>query len=692
MLKKTVFYLSVVVCLLPEYLAAQSISRLMQSIRNYDYYHTILYARAMLKKKKKLSAGAYALAYVYYQPFQPFHHLDSADKYIHLSVVNYPHKPYRYSEGTIDSLVIYQLYDSITYAQFLRIDTSAQPRVYDRFMSKHPFMSQKMRTQIRRHQYDKILEYAHLINKSDTTFYLMTHYSEHPNMDLLKQLLDKQLFTELTRHQTAAEYLLFLKNYPKSAYRQTALQSLLDIYIKEKNITGLKQFATEFSEDKFYSEQAWKWLFTYSVKRFNNEELEKFMTEYPAFPFKKEIMEEMEMNVKMLIPYSDTSGSIGFIDTSGLFIIPPVYDAVTPFRENIAVVFKNDSAFFINKKNQIIISRAFQDAYPFYNGYAPVFDGSHWYFINRLGVKQSDTYDWMSERSYDNNYVIKKNNLYGLCDYRGQILLSPAFEKLGDFENYLAYYTENGLYGFVEDNGKKYPAKYQWISSVINQQIIVKQNNLYGIISTQDETILPAEYDLIFHCTEDIYMVVKNKKYGYFKADERCFIYNIQWDFSKNTDVKNFTNGEYFKLITQNKVYVGHKNGWKLNTNKPFQDVVISPSYILLKNKNKWGIFYKDKNILPSFLYAQYTICENKTLIVQQNDTYLILDIQGNKRYETKNSLKHIIKNYYFEEDGDYGKIIDINGGLVATDVESYTTFERYLIITHSNKRIRVIE
>ena len=678
--------------LLSEYMVAQSIARLMQSVRHYDYYHTILYARSMLKKKKKLSAGAYALAYVYYQPFQPFHHLDSAYKYIHLSVLNYPHKPYRFSDGMIDSTVIYQLYDSITYAQFMQIATSIQPRVYDRFMSTHPFMSEKIRTQIRQHQYDKVLEYAHSINKSDTTFYLMAQYNEHPHLSLLQQLLDKQLFTELTKHQTAAEYLLFLKNYPKSTYRETALQSLLDIYIKEKNTTGLKQFATEFSQDKFYSEQAWKWLFAYSVKWFSNEELEKFMTEYPAFPFKKEIMEEMEMNAKVLIPFSDTSGSIGFIDTSGRFIIPPVYDAVTPFRENIALVFRNDSAFFINKKNQRIISRVFQDAYPFYNGYAPVFDGTHWYFINRLGVKQSDTYDWINERSYDNNYVIKKNNLYGLCDYKGQILLSPTFEKLGDFENHMAYYTENGLYGLVEDNGKKYPAKYQWISSVINQQIIVKQNNLYGIINMQNETILPVEYDFIFHCTEDIYLVVKNKKYGYFKANERCFIYHIQWDFSKNTEVKIFTNGEYFKLIAQNKVYVGHKNGWRLNNNKPFQDAVISSHYILLKNKNKWGLFYKNKNILPSFLYTQYTICENKILIVQRNDAYYILDTLGNKLYETKNSLTHIIKNYYFEKDGDNGKIIDMNGQVIATDVESYTSFEKYLIFTHINKRIRVIE
>lgn len=670
---------------------AQSVSKLLQSIQRYDFYHTRLYAHKMLKNKKKLSAGAYALAYVYYQNFPPFHNLDSADKYIHLSVLNYRHRAYVSKYGTIDSAGIYLLYDSIVSQQFNRIQNTVFPKVYDVFISHHPFLSKKLKEKIKTHQYQKITEYVVQINKSDTTLYYLSTYSNHPQLQQLVQILDQQIFNALTVHKTAAEYLLFLRNYPKNAYREVALQSLLDIYINEKNTAGLWRFAREFANDKYYSEQAWKWLFAFSVKKFNNEELEKFISDYPEFPFKKEILNEMAMNAQLLIPFADTSERVGFIDTSGYFKIPPIYDAVSPFKENIAVVIKNDSAFFINKNHQKLLDKYFIEAYTFYNGYAPVYDGKKWYFINRLGSKQSEDFDWISDRSADNTYVFKKNNLYGLCDYKGQIIWPAEFEKLGDFENHKSYYIENNLYGIIMDNGKKFPPLYQWISVFYNDYAIVKQNNFYGIINVHKELILKPEYDLIFHCLKDVFLVVKNKKYGFFNAREHCFIYSIQWDFNKNTMVQYFTNENYFKLILQNKIFVGDKNGMILNKTS-YQDIVILKDMMGVKNKNKWGILNLSDKASPSFIYENIEICENQTIIGHTADDYSIIDKQGNVRYQSKNKLMFIAKNYYFEEEEEKGNIIDLNGKIIISDIADYKVFEKYIIAIRTDKTIKVIQ
>lgn len=668
---------------------AQSVSRLMESIKNYDYYHTKIYAKKLLSKHKKIPAAAYALAYIYYQPYQPFHNLDSADKYIHLAILNRYGKIYTSKYGNIDSVKIYSLYDSIVYHQFLKINKALSPKVYDLFLSEHPFTSKDIQEKIRTHQYKKAIEYAQTINKSDTTFYIITQYPKIPEIKLLKELLDKQIFNEMTAHQTAAEYLLFLRNYSQNIYREIALQSLLDIYIKEKNTSGLLNYAREFSKDKYYSEQAWKWLFTFSVKRFNNEELEKFIQEYPDFPFKKDILEEMDMNTKILIPFTDTSEYIGFIDTSGKFVIPPVYEAVSVFKENIAVVFKDDTAYFINKKNQKIIPKGYKDAMPFHNGYAPVFDGNVWYFINRLGVKQSEEFELISELSADNNYVFKKNNLYGLCDYKGQIILPAIFEKLGDFENHKSYYIKNNLYGIIWDDGKTFEAKYQWISPFDEYDIaIVKLNNQYGLVNSNNEIILYPEYDFIFHCFKNIYLIVKNKKYGYFDVINKCFVFFPQWDYIKNMDAKNITDNNYFKIIIQNKTFVKDKNGSILNKSISYQDVLINEDFILAKNKNKWGI-YNGKDFI--FLYDNIYLCDNHTLIAEKNHNYYIIDKSENVKYKSINELKYITKNYYYEE-GEYaGKIIDITGKEIITDVENYTIFDKYIIVVTKSGAIAVI-
>lgn len=680
----------VILILFLENTFAQSVNKLMQSIKNYDYYHTRMYAYKMLKNKKKIPAGAYALAYVYYQDFKPFQNLDSADKFIHLAIINYK-KPYITKYGTIDSSAIYALYDSITNTQFLKMKHNALPSAYDVFISHHPFMSKKLREKIKMHQYQKILEYVQNINKSDTTLEYMAKYPEHPQMALLQQLLDKQIFLENTAHHTAAEYLLFLRSFPNNQNRDKALQNLLDIYIKEKNIVGLKSFVKEFSKDRYYSEQAWKWLFVYSVKKINNEELEKFMKENPDFPFKKEILEEMAMNNKSLIPYSDTTGLVGFIDTLGQFAIPPLYDAVTPFKENTSVVVKEDSVFFINKNGQKLFTQTFKDAYAFYNGFAPVFDGTHWYFINRLGVKQSGEFDWISERSNDNNYIFKKGNLYGLCDYKGDIILPAKFEKLGDFENHKSYYTENNLYGIVWDDGKQYPAQYQWISVFYNDVAIVKQNNLYGIVSAKNEVILNIQYDLIFHVTNDIYVVVKNKQYGFYSATQQCFIYNIQWDYNTQYNLKTFSDGKLFKLVRQNKVFIGNNNGVILNK-KYFQDVVIYNDCVFAKSNKKWGIVnMQNISNFNTFQYLNLSYCDNHSIIAQTTKGYFILDLQEKILYSSENKINYIVKNYYFEEAENAGKIIDIYGKIILDNVEEYKVFEKYLIVIRTDKNITVV-
>lgn len=671
---------------------AQPVSRLLETIKNYDFYHTRVYAYKQLKKKKKISAAAYALAYVYYQKYQPFHHIDSADVYIHLSILNYPHKPYITKYGILDSVAIYSLYDSIVKGQFQKISNNTYPKIYDIFMSQHPFMSKSLKEKIKAHQHKKIIEYVEKTNKSDTTFYYITIYENHPEKEHLYQLLDNQIYNEMTQHQTSTEYLLFLRNYPNNRNREKALQALLDIYVYEKNITGLKSFIQEFGKDKYYVEQAWKWLFTYSVKKFSNEELEKFIETYPDFPFKKDILDEIEMNNQILIPMADTTENIGFIDTLGKFVIPPIYDAVTPFNENVSVVIKNDTSFFINKKHEKIIPYSYKDAYPFYNGYAPVYDGQYWYFINRLGVKQSDNFEWISELSTDKNYVFKKDNLYGLCDYKGQILLMPIFEKLGDFDNHYTYYVENNLYGIIWDNGKKYPAQYQWISTFQNDIAIVKYNNQYGLVTANNEILLNPEYDLIFYCNNNIYQVIKNKKYGFYDAKEKCFKYFIRYDYIKNMDARYLCNYSYFKLILQNKVFIADNNGNYLNK-KPFQDAILTNDFILAKNKNKWAILSTTSNSSSIFNYESVAICNNNTLLAKQSDYYLIIDKQNNVLYKTKNELTHIHKNYYYEQiNGETGQIIDINGKILLSEVESYRIFDKYIIGIKQDKTIKIIK
>ncbi|MCK9205120.1 MAG: WG repeat-containing protein [Bacteroidales bacterium] len=77
---------------------------------------------------------------------------------------------------------------------------------------------------------------------------------------------------------------------------------------------------------------------------------------------------------------------IGFIDTTGQYVIPPVYTAVNIFSEGLAAVRFDNKWGFINTSGKTVIKPQFDDvAAGFCNGLAPVGKNGQWGYINRSG-------------------------------------------------------------------------------------------------------------------------------------------------------------------------------------------------------------------------------------------------------------------------------------------------------------------
>lgn len=80
------------------------------------------------------------------------------------------------------------------------------------------------------------------------------------------------------------------------------------------------------------------------------------------------------------------SGGIGFIDTTGQFVIPPIYAAVNIFSEGLAAVQFNGKWGFIDTSGNFIIEPQFEDVVAgFCNGLAPVKKNAQWGYIDRTG-------------------------------------------------------------------------------------------------------------------------------------------------------------------------------------------------------------------------------------------------------------------------------------------------------------------
>ncbi len=66
------------------------------------------------------------------------------------------------------------------------------------------------------------------------------------------------------------------------------------------------------------------------------------------------------------------SDEYGFIDKSGIEVIPLKYNKAGPFSEGLAVVKLNDESSFIDKSGKVAIPLKYEFAGPFYEGLASV--------------------------------------------------------------------------------------------------------------------------------------------------------------------------------------------------------------------------------------------------------------------------------------------------------------------------------
>jgi hypothetical protein len=528
-------------------LSASRIEKAYEALSIYDYFKAKKLFYEEVGKGHK-AAAAFGLAIIYQRNDNPFSNADSASKYITLSG-NYfriTREKESYFGFEIDSLNILKRADTIAAKALKRAVAFNSVKAYESFLTTNHYASlpQKYEALYLRDElcYKLNLSYNH----SDSTAAFMLRFPESYFYQDYYVLRDKQLFEEHTPAKTPEQYNAFIAKFPKNRFIGTAQDELFEIYKKTNDLQGLDFYVNNYRNSHFINE-AWKLLYALTVKSYNNTELQSFVRNYPDFPFKASINKEIELNNRMLILVTENDMS-GFTDTTGKFTIPPIYDEASVFKEGLAVVSRNDSVFFINKENENVFNAYYKDAFSFVSGHAPVNIDNQWFLINRQGQKTVGPFEDLSEQS-ENIYIVKLHDKYGAIDVYGNTVISPQFDGLGDFKNGYAYYTNAGAYGFVSKNSYASKPRYQWISDFDENRIaIIKLNNLYGLVNTTDSLILPALYDLVLKAENNVFIVVKNNKYGFYHGSG-CYISFPEYDHKKELPPSFYTNGKLFKLL-----------------------------------------------------------------------------------------------------------------------------------------------
>lgn len=154
-------------------------------------------------------------------------------------------------------------------------------------------------------------------------------------------------------------------------------------------------------------------------------------------------------------------GKRALADTRGNILGGRAYDAMQEYRYGFFKVVDNGKYGLIDKKGNLIIETKYRDAEPFFNGLAlaETFEKEYGYISPDGKWAIPARFEW-AESFRDKhgggilNYArAKVDDKYGVIDTKGNWVVEPKFERIGEINNILAV-KENGKWGYLRLDGE----------------------------------------------------------------------------------------------------------------------------------------------------------------------------------------------------------------------------------------------
>ncbi|HIZ86648.1 MAG TPA: WG repeat-containing protein [Candidatus Coprenecus pullistercoris] len=188
-----------------------------------------------------------------------------------------------------------------------------------------------------------------------------------------------------------------------------------------------------------------------------------------------------------LTPYRDWFGSYGFTDSAGNIVIDCRFDDVKGFSEGYAPVLSRSGNVlgdggvfgtlsptlkwgFIDTTGMIVIPCQFDLANQFSEGFAAVMSGNRWGFIDGYGDTLV-TYKYDEVKDFVNGYAaVRRGQFWGYIDTDGQEFVPCMYNAAGSFaSDGFAAVTRADSSGYVFRNGSWYATKdraLNWIRGI----------------------------------------------------------------------------------------------------------------------------------------------------------------------------------------------------------------------------------
>ena len=303
----------------------------------------------------------------------------------------------------------------------------------------------------------------------------------------------------------------------------------------------------------------------------------------------------------------------------------PQYILVSCLSEGLAIVIKKDKYGFVNEQGDVVIPAKYDFIYKFQHGYALFAQKTaqsnkfYWGAINKQGKevikpKYDNLSRWYDEQNisfdkYQENGKLKS----GLLSFTGDVIIDAIYDNTLIFYQDIARACQDKQCHFINRTGQpafiSNPngyATYYADGQFSQSRARVKQDGLYGFVDLNGKLVIPIIYSSAENFKNKRAIVAKDERYGVIDRDNSIIV-PLQYGRIERTHTGFF-------MAQQKDQVLFLDNDGKQQSAQVYEDILfpsIFGEFISLKKQGKWGfVNHHLQTIIPFEYQSAFTFSE----------------------------------------------------------------------------------
>lgn len=224
-----------------------------------------------------------------------------------------------------------------------------------------------------------------------------------------------------------------------------------------------------------------------------------------------------------------SSRQAGFIDKSGKFVVPPIYAAVSPFSDGLALVWSEKDPKFIDRQGKVRVTPPpCEEVKDFSEGLAAIKIKDKWGYINKLGkLVIKPTLD-RADNFNSGLAAACVDRKWGFINPKGNWIIKPTYDSVWEgFANGVAICGKD-MCPIENSNGEITRIGSQYLLSRRNADTDFDESTTplqpsyfaypdfkFGLVNTEGNEVTKLDYDQIYELSDALRAVRSDGRWGF---------------------------------------------------------------------------------------------------------------------------------------------------------------------------------